>query len=307
MKSSVPPFLLSRNALPAVGGPVRFRRPFVDEALDRLGSVITATYVQWEFALKKGLLQAVDSRVKLVCMLFLLVVATIRNDLAPALALSGLLFLLALLSRLDLPVFYRRVGVFAFFFGFLIALPAALNLITKGRVILPIVTFRAPVPFRLFPIPSTIGITAEGVSVVARLTLRVMNCLSVSFLLLYTTPLPQIIRALKVFRVPDTLLLVLALTYKYIFIFSTTLEEMHLAVKSRLVGSLKGRETEDWTAGRMVSLFRRTQTRCEDVFRAMVSRGLTGDIKLRDPDHLKRVDLYAGLCLAISGGLILWM
>jgi cobalt ECF transporter T component CbiQ len=307
MKDSVPPFLLSKNAPPIDNGPIRSRRPFVDGALDHIGSVITATYVQWEFASKKGLLQAVDCRVKLVCMLFLLVVATIRNDLAPALVLSGLLFLLALLSRLDLLVFYRRVGVLAFLFGFLIALPAALNLITKGRVIFPIVTFRAPPTFRLFPIPPTIGITAEGLIVIARLTLRVINCLSVSFLLLYTTPLPQIIRSLKVFRVPDTLLLVLLLTYKYIFIFSATLEDMYLAMKSRLVGSPKGRETEDWTAGRIVSLFRRTQTRCEDVFRAMVSRGLTGNIMLPGPGPLKVVDLYAGLCLAILGGLVLWI
>lgn len=307
MKDSIPPFLLSKNAPPAKGGPTRSRRPFVDGALDHIGSVITATYVQWEFASKKGLLQAVDCRVKLVCMLFLLVVATVRNDLGPALVLSGLLFLLALLSRLDLLVFYRRVGVLAFLFGFLIALPAALNLITKGRVIFPLVTLRAPLPFRLFPVPSTIGITAEGASVVARLTLRVINCLSISFLLLYTTPLPQIIRSLKVFRVPDTLLLVLLLTYKYIFIFSTTLEDMYLAMKSRLAGPLKGRETEDWTAGRIGFLFRRTQTRCEDVFLAMVARGLTRDIVLPGPGSLKSVDLCAGLCLALCGGLILWI
>ncbi len=237
MKDRVPSFLLSRNAPAIDSGPVRSRRSFVDGALSRIGSVVTATYVQWELASKKGLLQAVDCRVKLVCMLFLLMVATIRNDLAPALVLSGFLFLLVLLSRLDLPVFYRRVGVLAFFFGFLIGLPAVLNIVTEGRVILPLVTFRQPVEFRFFVIPSTIGITAEGASVLTRLTLRVINCLSVSFLLLYTTPLPQIIRSLKVFRVPDALLVVLVLTYKYIFIFSTTLEDMYLAMESRLVGT----------------------------------------------------------------------
>jgi cobalt/nickel transport system permease protein len=307
MNDRVPSFLLSGNALPVGDAPVRSHKPFIDGALNRIGSVITATYVQWEFASKKGLLQAVDSRVKLVCMLFLVVVATVRNDPTPTLVLSALLFVLALFSRLDLLAFYRRVGLFAFFFGFLAGLPAALNTVTEGRMILPLLTFRQPHEFRFFIVPSTIGITVEGVWVVARLTLRVLNCLSVSLLLLYTTPLPQILRSLKVLRVPDTLLVVLFLTYKYIFIFSTTLEDMYLAMESRLVGPLRGRETGDWTAGRIISLFRRTRTKCEDVYEAMVSRGLTGEVILPGPGPLKAADLCAGIGLVASGGFILWI
>jgi cobalt ECF transporter T component CbiQ len=296
-----------RNTISPGSARVGSRRPFVDGALHRIGSVIAATYVQWESASRKGLLQAVDGRVKLVCMLFLVVVATLANKLAPAVLLSVLLFLLALLSRLDLRSFYRRVGLLAFFFGFLVGLPAALNVVTEGRMLFTLVTFRQPPSFLLFSFPQTIGITAEGVRVVARLTLRVMNCLSVSFLVLYTTPLPQIIRSLKVFRVPDTLLVVLVLTYKYVFIFSTTLEDMYFAIKSRLAGPLKVQQTGNWTASRIVLLFRRTQRRCEDLFSAMVSRGLTGDIVLPASRSLKAADLFAGLCLLALGGLVLWI
>jgi cobalt/nickel transport system permease protein len=279
----------------------------VDRALDRISSVITATYLQWEFASKKGFLQSLDSRVKLVCMIFLLAVATVRSSLTPALILVGFLFLLALLSRLDLLVFYRRVGFLAFFFGFLISLPAAFNVVTEGRIVLPLVTSQHSAAFQSFFVPPVIGITAEGLHIVLRLSLRVMNCLSISFLLLYTTPLPQIIRSLKLLRVPDTLLVALVLTYKYIFIFSTALEDMYLAMKSRVVGPMRGRETGDWTAGRIASIFRRTQGRCEDVFQAMVSRGLTGEIVLTAPGRLSPRDLWVGLCLAVSGGILLWI
>ena len=141
MKDRIPPFLLSGLEPSAPSVRIRPRRPFVDQALDRIGSVITATFIQWEFASKRGLLQSIDARVKLVCLAFLLVVATLKNDMLPLLLLSGLFFLLAGSSRLDLAFFYRRVCVLAFLFGFLAALPAAFNLFTPGRIIFPVITF----------------------------------------------------------------------------------------------------------------------------------------------------------------------
>jgi cobalt ECF transporter T component CbiQ len=279
----------------------------LDRALERIGSVIGTTFTQWKLASRHGFLQAMDARVKLVCLLFLLVVGTVKNAMVPGLALAGLLFLLVCLSRLNPVYFYRRIGVLAFLFGFLIVLPAACNLVTDGEVILPLMHFRATRTFWVYTLPETIGITREGLSVVGLVTLRMVNCLTISFLLLHTTPFPHIIKSLKVFHVPDVLLVVFVLTYKYIFIFSKMLEAIHLARKSRLSGGRAAGGAGAWAAGRITFLFRKTQGRCEEIFQAMVSRGLGKEIELAAAGKLRRRDVAKGLSLFCCGVILLWM
>ena len=307
MKDSLPVFLHTlQEPLPDIGH-TRTAPPVLDRALERIGSVIGSTFMQWELASKNGLLQAMDARVKLVCLLFLLVVGTVKKEMVPGLALAGLLFLLVCLSRLNPVHFYRRTGVLAFLFGFLIVAPAACNLVTGGEIILPLMRLRTAHTFWIYTLPATIGITREGLSVVGLVTLRVVNCLTVSFLLLQTTPFAHIIKSLKIFRVPDALLIVFVLTYKYIFIFSEMLEAIHLAGKSRLAGGSAAGGAGAWAAGRITFLFRKTQGRCEEIFQAMVSRGLSKEIELAGAGKLRRIDVAEGLCLFCCGVILLWI
>lgn len=194
-----------------------------------------------------------------------------------------------------------------FFFGFLIVLPAACNLVTGGEIILPLMRLRPGRTLWVYTLPETIGITRAGLSVVGLVTLRMVNCLTITFLLLNTTPFPHIIKSLKVFRVPDALLIVFVLTYKYIFIFSEVLEAIHLARKSRLSGGRAAGGAGAWAAGRIAFLFRKTQGRCEDIFQAMVSRGLSKEIELASAGSLRRRDVAMGLCLFCCGGILIWM
>lgn len=307
MKDSIPAFLHTLHEPLRDTGHAGRNAPVLDRSLEKIGSVIRTTFMQWEFASKKGFLQTMDARVKLVCLLFLLVVGTLRSGMIPGLALAGPLFLLVCLSRLNPLHFYRRIFVLVFFFGFLIVLPAACNLVRDGEVILPLTRVQ---PGRLFwshRLPETIGITREGLSVVGLVSLRMVNCLTISFLLLYTTPLPHLIKSLKVLHVPDSLLVVFVLTYKYIFIFSRMLEAIHLARKSRFAGRGRAGGTAAWAAGRIAFLFQKTQGRCEEIFQAMVSRGLTKKIALAGAGKIRRRDIATGLCLLAYGVILLWM
>jgi cobalt/nickel transport system permease protein len=299
--------LRRQEPAPGSGRSRRFHRPLADRALERVGAIIGSTFRQWESASKKGLLQSLDARVKLLGLAFLLVVATTLSAFAPALVLAGFVFLLALFSRLNLLLFYRRVGAFTCVFGFLFMAPAALNIVTEGRIIIPLATSEHFQFFRFLPLPKTIGITAEGVWVVGFVALRVMNCLSLSFLLFHTTPLPQIIRALRIFRIPGSLLVVFTLTFKYIFIFSTVLEDMYLAMKSRVLGPITKRGTGEWTAGRMALLYGKTRSKAEEVYQAMTSRCFDGGVVLLPWTRLRIIDAFAGLCLLLCGGFLLWL
>ena len=54
MNDRVPKFLLSKAEPPAPRAHSRIRRPFIDLGLNRIGSVITVTFVQRELASKRA-------------------------------------------------------------------------------------------------------------------------------------------------------------------------------------------------------------------------------------------------------------
>ena len=142
--------------------------------------------------------------------------------------------------------------------------------------------------FWIYHIPREIGLTGQGIEGVLMLCLRVMNSLAISLLVIHTTPFHRIIKALQVFRVPDTFLLIITLSYKYIFVFAKTVENMYLARKSRLVGMVKNDEARMWIAGRIVFMFRKTMARYEEVFSAMVARGFCEEVKLSEFRRLEQ-------------------
>lgn len=301
MKNEIPSFLLSKpRQHPAEATGESASVSFIDKGIVCFAAFIRTTYTQWESADKDGLFQKLDARVKVIFLLFFLVIISVKKTLMPEAVIGGFIFILASLSRLDLIAFYRRVFFFGFIFGFLIALPSSLNIITKGEIIIPIAHLSKTYHFWVYEVPETIGITRQGLEGVGQLTARVINSLSLSFLVIYTTPFPEIIRALKCLRVPDLFLMIITLSYKYIFIFVNIIEDIYLAKKSRIVEA-HAAETRNWVAGRMAFLFRKTRSRCEEIFNAMLARGFSGDIMFYANGKMSRKDFITGSFLFIAG------
>ncbi|HZD40780.1 MAG TPA: CbiQ family ECF transporter T component [Terriglobales bacterium] len=255
---------------------------------------------------QQGFFQGLDSRVKVLFLLFFVVVVSLEKNLVPEFLIAFFIFILVAASRLKLVAFYKRVLLFGFLFGFLVALPASLNMITPGDMVLPLVDLGRPYRFWIYSIPATIGITREGITGVAMLTSRVINSIALSFLVIDTTPFAEIIRAMKSMKVPDPFLIVLTLSYKYILLFARTVEDIHLAMKGRLIG-VNHAQARQWTASRIGFVFRRTQLRCEEVYRAMLGRGFTGDMALCRLDSIRRIDLLYGALFLLVGLLLLFV
>jgi cobalt ECF transporter T component CbiQ len=282
------------------------RMPFLDKSVNHLAALIKTTYIQWDTAHKEGLFQKLDARVKVLFLLFFIIIVSVKRTLLPEVAIGGLVFILAVVSRLDLLSFYGRVLFLGFVFGFLIALPSCLNIVVEGEVIMPIMHLSEPYQFWVYRIPETIGITRQGLDVVFILTLRVINSLSISFLVIYTTPFQEIMKALKSLRVPDTFLMIITLSYKYIFIFAQTFEDIHLAKKGRTVKA-NAAEARSWVAGRMGFLLRRTRTRCEEVFNAMLARGFCGEVAIHNWGKVGKMDIMSGAGLLLAGCFVLFI
>ncbi|HXX57566.1 MAG TPA: cobalt ECF transporter T component CbiQ [Thermodesulfovibrionales bacterium] len=308
MKNNIPTFLLER---PSSGSPERgkgrLKIPFLEKGMYQLADVIRTGYVQWETASRDNFFQRIDARIKVLFLLFFVVIVSLKRGIGSELLIALFVFVLVVLSRLSIFDFYKRVILLAFFFGFLIALPSAFNVITNGEIVVPVVHLSRPYGFWIYRIPQEIGITREGAYGVMMLTARVMNSLALSFLVFHTTPFPQIIKALKVLKVPDSLLMIITLSYKYMFLFAKTAEDMHLAKKSRLAGQVNGAEARRWIAGRLALLLKKTRTRCEEVFKAMLGRGFSDDIKISSVAKLRTGDWVAGAALFLAGVFFLWM
>jgi energy-coupling factor transporter transmembrane protein EcfT len=255
--------------------------PFLDRGLRRFSRIVQTGYAHWESSSRDGLLQRVDARVKILLIAFFLVVVSLKGAVAPQAGIALFVMLLFALSRLEILAIYRRILALGLLFGVLIPFPSALNLLSDGEVLFTVFRLPRAGEIWIYRIPEVIGVTREGVHGIVLLFLRVTNSMALSFLLLYTTPFTDVVKALRILRVPDTFVVVITLSYKYLFLFTRTVEEMHIAKKSRLLGPLPGREGRSWVAERLAFLYRKSQVRCDWIFKAMLSRGFTGDVALK--------------------------
>ena len=277
---------------------------FVDKGLSYIAGVVKAGYIQWELASTKGFLQKFDARAKVFFLIFFIGIISFKQSVYAEMSIGVFIFALAVFSGVNVADFYKRVFFFGFFFGFAVAMPASLNTITSGEIVMRLVELPKPYDFWGYHIPRQIGITRQGITGVMMLTLRVVNSIALSLLVISTTPFPSLVKALKVLRVPDVFLMVLTLTYKYIFIFAGTIEDMYLAKKSRLARRANGVDGRMWVAGRIAFIFKKTQLRCEEVFKAMLSRGFSDDIRFYGCRLFGTGDLLFTLFILFAGTII---
>ncbi|HVO67244.1 MAG TPA: cobalt ECF transporter T component CbiQ [Syntrophales bacterium] len=308
MKNKIPDFLLSKPShTQDVHKRGTIQASYIGKGMKCLSEVITTGFINTGQETAKGLFRNLDPRVKVLFLIFFVITISLKRDIFSEVIMASFMLLMVAVSHIDIRRFYLKIIVLTFFFGFLISFPAALNVVTPGEVVLPVFELSHSYDFWIYHIPREIGLTRQGIDGVIMLCLRVMNSLTVSLLVFYTTPFHKIIRALQIFRIPDAFLLIITLSYKYIFIFAKTMEDMYLARKSRLVGMLRNNEAGIWVAGRMAYMFRKTMSRYEEVFRAMVSRGFTEEVKISDLGKLGVVDGLAGCFFLIVMTFILWI
>ena len=83
---------------------------------------------------------------------------------------------------------------------------------------------------------------------------RVGVSVSLAVLLVMTTPWADLLKSLRAIHVPQIFVLILSMTYRYIFLFLHTMNGLFLARKSRIVARTSGGEQRRWIAGSMGNL-----------------------------------------------------
>lgn len=230
-----------------------------------------------DIAKSRGLLQRLDPRVKVFGMLALLVAAAMARNLKVIAALFAVAVVLALFSRVPLSFFLKRVWIAVLLFTGVIALPAPF--VTPGRVLFSIPWLRWPV-------------TQQGLMAAAYLIARVETAATLSALLVLCTPWSQVLKALRIFRVPVVIVTILSMTYRYIFLLLQTAREMFDAHRARTVGELTGAERRRMAAASAGVLMSKSFQLSTDVFSAMQSRGFRGDVYVLDEFKTQPLDWF---------------
>jgi cobalt/nickel transport system permease protein len=244
-----------------------------------------------DLARKPGLLQRLDPRAKLAGLLLLIVAASAARRIALVAALFGVALALAAASRIPMRTLAARVWAATLLFSALIALPAVF--LTPGRVI-------ARVPYVDW------SATHQGLVSAATLIARVETTATLALLLVLSTPWANILKALRVFRAPVALIVILGMTYRYVFLLLAAAREMLESRRSRLVGELPGAERRRLLVAATGTLLARSLQLSGDVYLAMRSRGFRGEVYVLDDFRMRARDWLALAAFSAVGGAALW-
>lgn len=250
--------------------------------LKALEAVLTAE----EIARQPGLLQRLDPRAKIAGLLAWILVAAWATRLRTLGLMFAATLVLALLSRVPVRFLARRVWLSAAAFAGMLAVPALF--LTPGESL-------------------GYGITVPGARSAALLVARAVTIASLSSLLVLTTPWARILRGLRVLGVPTAAIVVLSMTYRYIFVLIQTAQEMLEGRESRTVGKLGLDGTRQLATSAMGVLLGKSLHMSEEVYHAMRSRGFHGEVYLLDEMRLMPSDWLAIGAFAGSAAGLRWI
>ncbi|MDD5096971.1 MAG: cobalt ECF transporter T component CbiQ [Candidatus Omnitrophica bacterium] len=219
-----------------------------------------------ELALKKGFLQSLDARIKTLIFAWFIIAVLLTKNINTVLCLYFLCIFLSSVSKINLGFFLKRTWLFIPFFSLLIGLPALFSVFTPGESL-----------FNLQFGSFTLVITRPGVFTVLLFVLRVTTSVSFIVLLSITTKHFELLKVLRVFGLPQAFTMVLGICYRYIYLFIGIIENTYLAMKSRVGNAIYCKRGQHIVAWNIASLWLRSYQLNEDVYRAMLSRGYSGE------------------------------
>lgn len=283
----------------------RVRLPFLHRTLRAIGGVLAEFIFADTYASKAGFMQGLDARAKLIGILALIVTVSLLHSVPLLYGLSAFVLLAAVLSRIDAFFFLKRVWLVLPLFAGIIALPATLNIFTPGEPIWVIGSIGDEIQFGPYTIPAEIAFTRQGISSALLLVGRVGASMSLVLLLTVTTPWADLLKAFRCLGVPRIYVQTLNMAWRYIFILTRIVEDMHIAKMSRTIRPGKTRAEQRWIAGQMGFLFRRSIQFSGEVHSAMMARGYQGEVKILNVFCLQKKD-YAWVlsCAGLAGILI---
>jgi len=238
------------------------KKDFIERSIRGALSFFKESIFADEIASRPGLLQALDPRIKAVTILFFILMVMFTRSLAVLGAIYLICLVLAMFSRIRLGFFLKRTWIFIPFFSLLIAIPALFSFVSPGE---PIVS------------AGPLVITRSGLMAASIFLGRVITSVSLVVLLSMTTRHFELLKALRFFGLPQMFVMVLGITYRYIYLFVEIVENTFLAIRSRVGSGMHYRKGQKVVTWNIAHLWIRSYLLNEQVYQAMVSRGFRGE------------------------------
>lgn len=268
------------------------RQSFIERTLASFGRRMERSFYAEELAKRDGLLQRLDPRVKVIGLLLLLIDAALARNLFAIGCIFGIGITLALLSHVPIRTLATRAWLGALLFTGVIALPSIF--ITPGRVVYHL-------PLLSWPV------TAQGLQSALYLITRVETAVTLSLLLVLCTLWTHVLKALSVLGVPVVFIVILGMTYRYIFLMLQTARDMFESRQSRMIGVMDGPERRRLAAASVGVLLTKSFHLSSEVYLAMQSRGFRGVVDTLDDFKMQRVDWLALIVFVLLAILMFWL
>lgn len=293
-----------QQELPSARGQWWQRQDYLGKTLVDVHRVIVEDMYQADITVRPGFLQNIEPRVKILSVAFLLVMSALTRDLLSLAIFQGVLLFVALLSGLRLTSYLGRVWLPALGFSGVAMLPAIFSWITPGEAWL--VIYRGlSLQLGSFMLPDELAITYQGVMVAAFVLLRTVTSLGLVILLMKTTRWSILTKALGKLGMPGILVMVLDMTYRYLFLFLLLLDDYLLGRKSRLVGGEHYHSQLSWVGATLAGFLRLIVEYSREISAAMIARGYTGEIRSGLSQSPERRDACFVIVVIIIG-IALW-
>lgn len=254
------------------------RNNFIERSIIGALAFLKDSIFAEEHAKAYGFLQSLDPRVKIISFLLLVIQALLTGSIVVLLFLYVFCLLLVLISRIGLGFFLKRTWIFIPLFSLFIALPAIFG---PGEALL---TWHI--------LGTKFIITRQGLGGAVIFVMRVITCVSFVVLLNITTRHFDLLKVLRIFKIPQIFIMTLGMCYRYVYLFIGIIQNTYLAIKSRVGMRVQYRKGQNIVAWNIASLWGRSVGLNEEVYRAMLSRGYQGevlvwnDFKIRARDYL---------------------
>src|ERR1035437_199092 len=275
------------------------KKSFISRTIEEIIEFMETTFFSEVYSRRKGLLQRLDPRIKLVSILTVIVATSLIRDLRLLIFVYALTLLFSYLSKIDVMFFIKRVWLFIPIFSGIIAIPMIFNIFLPGDPLIRLAYLGPGSHLGPFSLPESIYITRQGVNAAVIFTMRVATCVSFTVLLFLTTPQQMLFKSFRSIGVPKIYVFTLGMTYRYIFVLTNLVRDMYIAKKARTIKSRSMFEEQKWVGGRIGYVLIKSLGMSEEVYKAMKSKGYNGDVKTMQGFKM-RIRAYVSGAMVIS-------
>ena len=280
------------------------KKGFVGKTIDGIFGFLEEAFISESFSKRRGLLQSLDPRAKLISILAVIFATSLIGDLRVLIFIYALTLLFSSLSKIEVGFFIKRVWLFIPVFAGIIAVPMIFNVFLPGDPLIPVAYLGPGAHLGPFSLPESIFITKQGSNAAVIFTMRVATCVSAVVLRFLTTPQQILFKSLRTVGVPKLYVLTLLMAYRYIFLLMDLIREMYVAKKARTIKARGIIDEQKWVGGRIGYTLIRSLSMSEKVHMAMMSRGFNGEVHIMQEFKMTNRDYLAGI-VAISLSVVL--